>query len=296
MDTIHVYKIIMKTQIFCYFCFTKCGKMDHHKDEKIIEKLPCSRAKDMTKPFQLGAGIPVENFPGIFTFSPEDVCAMFNIKSARGLRIYLGINDGSTGYRRHRAIAVPTELVISPDGEKHLDIINDVKTIIREMSFPCPDMCGNMVDENSPFYAGVDDDPTTCEQAKRMVTLFREDERFTKVQFPRIFSFNYADVHALFGEITIRSFRVYFGIDEKSTGYDMYRLIAVPTEPNEDTMIYEDVVTDAEVVISEASYPNTGGCVDYVDTLSPLFFYDGDRPGRRTCNTGQLSTGSNHVD
>lgn len=240
------------------------------------EELPCERAKKMAHPFQTDKTFHGMVFPGIFHVEPVDVCHMFGIDTKRGLRIYMGIHDPSVGYRRHRAIAVPT---ICNDLGVYVDMIHPGEVIIREMSFPCPDMCGNIADYGSPlFFYDIKTQkrpwPEGAERHLNMVDAikrFQMDEGFTKMNFPGIFTFKYDDVRKLFDVTSNLGMRVYLGMKESDKGC-VYGAAVIPTKLDETTLIYQDLVE--RLAVSTTVFPNRQGDARTVDKESPLFFYD----------------------
>jgi len=263
----------------------------------IWERLPCKIARLMTESFQKS-----ERFswiPGIFHFSPEDVSALFDLPDTRfGMRIYMGYHGSSTGYRAHRAIAVPTMKTLN--GEIHTDLIGiedngQMRTIIRELSFPCPDMCNNIADVASPLFSYEGAQPElkrleackendTCSLALPAVRRFQADPTFTEKQFPGVFTFNYDDTRNLFEVASDFGFRVYLAHDPGFEDYRQFSLYAVRTRLNEDLMIYEDVIFEKEIVMckAETSPLRAGGRNDFT---SPLFFYEGNQSDDKRINT-----------
>lgn len=271
--------------------------MDSQVYPPIWERLPCKIARLMTENFQKN-----ERFswiPGIFHFTPGDVSLLFGFDTKFGMRIYMGYQGTSDGYRAHRAIAVPTVETLGVSGI-HTDLVGidhegKMKTIIRELSFPCPDMCNNIADVSSPLfsYEGAQPEPLrldackgdeVCRLALPTVLRFQADPAFTEKQFPGIFTFNYDDTRHLFGVSSDFGFRVYLAHDPQFNDYRQFSLYAVRTRLDEDLMIYQDVIFEKEIVMckAETSALRAEGRNDYT---SPLFFYEGSQPDNTRINT-----------
>lgn len=253
------------------------------------ERLPCEAARTMTYGFQKNPNF--SDIPGIFHFSAQSVNELFGFSdNVRGLRIYMGYYGNGNGYRSHRAIAVPTMQGLN--GNVCSDVIaltldGELRTIIRELSFPCPDMCGNIADVASPLFSYDNSAPPeervqackadgVCAPALPIIRNFQNNPDFANRQIPGVFTFNYDDTRQLFEQDTDYGFRVYLGEDINFDDHLRYTLYAVRTRLNEALMIYEDVIFSNEVVIrkAETSARKAGPRDDYT---SPLFFYEGSK-------------------